>query len=491
MTFRKKCCIFCSIALGVVLIVAGIVFIPLSKKIIHDEIKQQINLNNKDTYNNWVKNPTPIYFQLYFWHLSNPQEVQEGREKPSVVQKGPYTYNEYRQKFDVKFVQGNGTVSYREKTSYIFNPEMSNGLENDTFTTVNIPMMLVVNIVKNEFGLVQEAAEAILEWSKENLFVNLTVKDFLWGYTDPMLNKTLQLLKDLGLNETISDQFGVFVGKNGSDDGVYNIKTGQDDSSQFGQIKSWNFSPTLKFWTSASANMLNGTDGTLFHPFMEKSDIVYVYSSDLCRSIYLTYKETTQEQDIDVYKFTVPPKVFQNASVNPDNSGFCYPDSKSCLPSGLLNVESCQKSAPLVYSQPHFLNADPKVINAVDGVFPNAADHDTVIDIEPNTGAPFFAAKKIQVNIQLENVKHLKQTEKIVPVVLPVVWLNESSRITPELVDTFKSALVTPELEIHIGIYIAIIVGSVLLLCPLIYMLWDYYRHRNYEELNEMPRDTT
>ena len=53
---------------------------------------QQVNLNSSETYKNWVKNPVPIFFQIWMWNLTNREEVQEGTEKPSIVQRGPYTY---------------------------------------------------------------------------------------------------------------------------------------------------------------------------------------------------------------------------------------------------------------------------------------------------------------------------------------------------------------------------------------------------------------
>ena len=44
-------------------------------------------------------------------------------------------------KRDIVF-NDNGTVSYREKKSYVFEPKKSVGPENDTFTTVNVAMMV-------------------------------------------------------------------------------------------------------------------------------------------------------------------------------------------------------------------------------------------------------------------------------------------------------------------------------------------------------------
>lgn len=39
--------------------------------------------------------------------------------------------------------------------------------------------------------------------------------------------------------------------------------------------------------------------------------------------------------------------------------------------------------APIVVSFPHFYQADPKYINAVDGLSPNKEDHETYLDLQP------------------------------------------------------------------------------------------------------------
>lgn len=41
------------------------------------------------------------------------------------------------------------------------------------------------------------------------------------------------------------------------------------------------------------------------------------------------------------------------------------------------------KGAPIVVSFPHFYQADPKYINAVDGLSPNKEEHETYLDLQP------------------------------------------------------------------------------------------------------------
>lgn len=39
----------------------------------------------------------------------------------------------------------------------------------------------------------------------------------------------------------------------------------------------------LNIWDSDNANMLNGTDGTMFAPFVNRDQKIYTFNSDMCR----------------------------------------------------------------------------------------------------------------------------------------------------------------------------------------------------------------
>lgn len=40
---------------------------------------------------------------------------------------------------------------------------------------------------------------------------------------------------------------------------------------------------SLNWWTSDECNMINGTNGASFHPVITKDEMLYMFSSDLCR----------------------------------------------------------------------------------------------------------------------------------------------------------------------------------------------------------------
>lgn len=69
-----------------------------------------------------------------------------------------------------------------------------------------------------------------------------------------------------------------------------------------------------------------------------------MFTSDLCRSMYLTcdnchHNLNVSSVAIPVYRFTPPEDVFASPVTNPDNQGFCTPD---CLEAGVLNVSNCR-----------------------------------------------------------------------------------------------------------------------------------------------------
>lgn len=70
---------------------------------------------------------------------------------------------------------------------------------------------------------------------------------------------------------------------------------------------------------------------------------LFISLISLCfRSIYTVYQKMVTLKGIDLMRYAVPPKVFLNHTLNPDNQGFCTPRGV-CLPSGLLNVSSCRQ----------------------------------------------------------------------------------------------------------------------------------------------------
>ena len=60
-----------------------------------NKLKKNIKISDtSSTFKLWSNTPAKIYRKFYIFHVQNPKEVQEGKSKPILVEKGPYVYSE-------------------------------------------------------------------------------------------------------------------------------------------------------------------------------------------------------------------------------------------------------------------------------------------------------------------------------------------------------------------------------------------------------------
>ncbi|XP_030005493.1 lysosome membrane protein 2c [Sphaeramia orbicularis] len=440
----KSCCIYSTGIFSILMLILGIslVLSNVFPHFLQGEVEKEVVLKNgTEAFDAFENPPAPIYMQFYFFNLTNPLEMLNG-DRPAVVEIGPYTYREYRPMEDVNFQENGTKVAAVNPKTYIFQRNMSRGPETDLIRTVNIPAMTVMEKFKDN-ALAASVISSYMRSQGEGLFITRTVRELLWGYEDGLL-KALSLFQP-GLD----DVFGLFYKNNGSNDGKYVFFTGQGSSKDFARVDTWNGNSSLDWWTSDECNMINGTNGAFFHPVVTKNETLYMFSSDLCRSLYAVYEEDVTVKGIPGYRFTPPSKVFANLTVNPDNAGFCVP-AGNCLGSGLLNVSACKQGAPIIMSSPHFYQADEKFVKDVFGMNPKKEEHQTTIDINPLTGIVLQAAKRLQVNVFIEKIPRFSQAENVRTVVFPVVYLNESVLIDDASAVKLRTVMVKQNVVVNI-----------------------------------------
>ena len=116
----------------------------------------------------------------------------------------------------------NGTFSFNQRKTYLFDDEESVGMEDDVVIVPNIPMLSATSQSKHAARFLRLAMASIMDILKIKPFVEVTVGQLLWGYEDPLL----KLAKDVVPKEQKLpyDEFGLFYGKNGtSNDRISNF----------------------------------------------------------------------------------------------------------------------------------------------------------------------------------------------------------------------------------------------------------------------------
>ncbi|EMP26516.1 Scavenger receptor class B member 1 [Chelonia mydas] len=413
---------------GLVFALFGLVLFFVLPDVVRDQVIKNVRIDpNSIAFSMWKDVPVPFYLSAFFFEVMNPNEIRLGA-KPVVNQRGPYVYREYRFKTNITF-HDNGTVSFLEYRRFYFQPDLSHGMEEDYIVVPNILVMGAAVMLETLPQLLKMLISGALAGMGQGAFMNRTVGEIMWGYDDPLIDVLNNFVPGL---IPFKGKFGLFV--------------------------------DLNYWQSDECNMINGTSGEMWPPFMTPSSSLEFYSPDACRSMKLVYEQSGVFKGVPTYRFVAPKTLFANGTDYPPNEGFC-----PCRESGIQNVSTCRMNAPVFISHPHFYNADPVLVEAVDGLHPNKEQHGLFLDVHPVTGIPMNCSIKLQLSLYMKKVSGISQTGQIKPVVLPILWFAESGAIEGSVLKQFYTnlVLIPSVLEyvqyICIGLGVALIVAAIVL----------------------------
>lgn len=484
---KSGCCTRHPIACGVCLLVAAAISLgvagtaigirPVLHKMFKDTVDKQVQLvPDSEGTSQFKKSSAPLYTKFYFFNVTNQDEVVKTGAHPIVAQVGPYTYREWRTKFNLKWNNNDTIVNYHLNVTYTLEPTRSSGdPKKDKITTLNIPLYVLflkleelephsdnkyiedlINFILKE---IDELAEELTH--EPSLFMTTTVDDLLFGYNDKLLSELHKLLEDFFPQDAgmINPFFGLENRTEiDTDNAVY---TGKGDISRVGQYVKWNGHTEIfehGGWGTYTAKMINGTGGFLFAPDVKRHHNLTAFISELYRSGYFSYKEDVNLYGVTAYRYVLPEDELISANQDP---GF-YPNG----PNGVLNLTAVfTQNAPVFASKPHFLDADPGYVNNVTGLYPNRELHDSYLDVEPITGAVIRAAKRIQINLQLKRTNHFRETEDIMPqLMMPVFWASEEGSLTHSLANKFKGKVYGPKYGMEAGVWGGVGLGGLVFL---------------------------
>ncbi|TNM92057.1 hypothetical protein fugu_019069 [Takifugu bimaculatus] len=380
------------IVAGALTLVFGGISVLMGPTVMTDQVIKNtvIDPKNEMSYTMWRDVPVPFFMSVYFFHVLNPKEILAG-EKPMVEQRGPYVYRKRIQKDNITF-HPNSTVSYKEYRSYYFEPSMSVGNESDVLTLPNMLVLGAAVMLESLPAPVRMIISMAFKTFDEGPFLTKTVGELMWGYDSKLVNFLNKYLPGMLPS---SGKFGLFSEFNNSDTGLFTIHTGKDDIRNVHKVVSWNGLTELSYWRTPQCNMINGTAGQMWPPFMTEESTLPFYSPDACRSLELVYQRSGEMKD-----------------------------------------------SPVFISHPHFFNADPVLLDYVHGLSPNEEDHGLFIDIHPLTGVPLNVSIRLQLNLYMKRVRGITETGKISEVVMPMLWFEERGYIDGPILNTFHTNLV-------------------------------------------------
>ncbi|CAI2357104.1 unnamed protein product [Caenorhabditis sp. 36 PRJEB53466] len=274
---------------------------------------------------------------------------------------------------------------------------------------------------------------------------------------------------------------------NGTSDVLNTVLTGKTDPLQAGYMTEFSsisnnslfnsIGNTLppQWWPYANktyckdpnyALSIRGTNGDYFKNFVKKTDVLPAFVSDICRSIDFVFDREVTVRGFKGYRFVMPPTQFDYSL--DENCGFCiplkygayeYPAQSACLPSGLLDISGCS-GGPIIMSKPHFYQSSKVVSKFVPRFRPTYDNDETMLDIEPNTGTVLQAMKRLQINMLVNQYKHIRSYSVMRPGAYPLAWVNESFYMDQNTVDQLNSQLFNPVSTVNTICWIAVGLGS-------------------------------
>ena len=422
--------------------------------------------------------------QFYIFNVTNVEEILAGG-KPNLQEVGPYTYFQTRYKYDIRWNDEEGTITYKQNKSYFFRPEMSAGLkESDMITTIN-PIMIGLD---KKLG--QKAEFLLGLWSLRfsmDLFLTKPVEEWLFkGYEEPILTQLGKITKD---PKHTAGRFGFFYPRNNSNDGDYEIYTGAKGMHNFQFIASWRGQTELNFWNRTDCNMINGSEGSMFPRPVSRKYPVEMYVSELCRSIYAVYEKDVNLGPLTLFRFVLPKEIFAETE---ENKCYCV-DEFSCR-SSMINVSPCRDGSPVVISTPHFYQGRKKDVDELMGLNPTKEQHETYLDIEPNTGAVLRAAKRIQINMIFKLSSKNPSYKSVPSVIMPILWVNESVTIPESRAEALSKSLALPSKILTYTCWTLIALGIILIFASIIKGIFLYVtikhqqKKENLVQTNEKER---
>lgn len=467
-TKSKICLATFTVICGVVLLVGllGHIYFPT---IMRGKVAEQLQLKNgSETLEKWSNVKVPIYMSFHLFNITNPEQFAAG-EKAVVKQAGPYVYREYRKKEIQSFDNESNTVQYFDRKTFVFEPSMSAGTEDDVVNVINVPVAAIAALTRKKVPevaapLIMPILDSMMRKHNETLATRRSVREMLFeGYQVGLMRDLIRLAKAFLPkleNPLKNNTFGLFFERNNSHDGLYSVYTGEDSPAKFAKLEQWNNQRTLNYWAGPTCNMINGTDGGQFAPFLSKDSTLYVFSTDLCRSMYFRYEKETQVHGIRAWRFTIPASLFESADIREENRCFCL-TAPQCPKSGITHVAACRKGAPIVLSSPHFYHGDEEFVRAVRGLKPVKEMHETFLDIHPLTGLVMRASKRLQINVDLKGNERLTLLKNVQDTIFPVVWIEERAELAPSMAEEFKQKVEFPQKVGNATIASGLILGGI------------------------------
>ncbi|XP_014479670.1 PREDICTED: scavenger receptor class B member 1-like isoform X2 [Dinoponera quadriceps] len=414
----------------------------------------------------WRKPEVDLYLKVYLFNVTNRDEYLDGRDSKLRFQEtGPYVYKELMEHANTVF-NDNGTLTTIPKHPLKYIPEMSNGLEEERLILPNIALLSIANVMRDTSYITQWGLNMFIRQTDPHPLVEMTAREFMFGYESTLTTIGNQLMPSwikfdkLGLIDRMYDFDGDFE----------TIYTGETDGRMSGLIEKYNGDVNLPQWSGKCGNINGASDGTKFPSYIQPNDTVLFFRKSLCRSERMVRVGEKMVNGLYSYHYAFMENELDNGAVNPENKCFCR--EGNCLKPGLIDVTDCYYGFPIALSYPHFYQADPSMLEALEGLEPKKELHESYCFIQPTSGLPTTLAFRFQINMVLQDIRYMSRVAKLADFTLPLLWFEIGMNELPEALNTrfWFYLSVAPAMQ-EVLMYLSFFSGAVLLVWSIVKIL--------------------
>ncbi|XP_018321668.1 scavenger receptor class B member 1 [Agrilus planipennis] len=401
---------------GIILIIIGIVSLIWTpfEVLMNERLKMMPGF---PPYEWWKNPPDEVLLRVYIFNVTNSEEFLSGTDvKLKLQEVGPIIYREKLTHSNISFNE-NGTLSYVATRTAIFLPEMNTINLNETLIMPNLALLGMASYLYDASLFTKVAFNLMVRSLNSQALVKTTISDYLWNFTDPLLDAAQRILpslvpvKNMGILHRIYSNFEdlvtVFVGA-------------EHGHERFFMIDKYHGSQFVPFYDNHCQDLIvNSTEGVAYAQFLTKNSTLLYWRKTLCKVTPLYYESESIKFGLNAYKFELPNNTFDRK----------YPAYSDCylgdppLPSGLSDVSKCYYDFPMAASFPHFLYGDDILQTYVDGLSPNYEKHHSFVYVEPTTGIPMESRARSQSNLIMREFTGFNSAvQRFSNVVVPMFW---------------------------------------------------------------------
>lgn len=419
---------FALFLLGVVAFVFRDVCVPILWSSLHKRVYNEVVwLPGVSEETEARFNRTVDRVHAFVLDVTNVEDVRWGGSVPRVKKRGPYVFEKHTSKVGVEWSEDEGSLSFRDVVEYVYLPGASNGSLDDTVTTVNVPLLGVLEMIIDRYSsggddgnlsrMLQYVAHVVERWREpgviQGVFMKRSVGELLLGYTDGLLEVLSSIFPEVDprfavLRARDGEGFGDFEGP--GEGAVSEQRTGKAGLEEVAQLVMWRGKLNINAWKSPE--LVRGTEGRQFTPGIKekiqgadskRQESVWV--ADAYRAFEVSgmeRRDMVRTQDIDGASF--PLNIMR---LTPDRASFAASPKYWQEYSGLINISSPvsdgRAGPKLFLSLPDFCGVDVLPATSIGGIscpFEGGHVDDALgsfihLDVEPISGLTVRAKKSL------------------------------------------------------------------------------------------------